>query len=201
MLEEISKALLPGDRILIEYPPEIRVEDMIWDSLMPFLTSKGSVAVVDFHGIGDIMFRNYLRHHVDMKYRELMRMKKRTKVFKIGAGTASYGEIVMEGKLSSNEEEFIKTYYRIVREMKILPLKPVAVLVFGIAEQIYLRGPGYLGPLLSAIGTIPIEDWPVVYFVNRGILEEKEVAFLEGLSSWIFKIGEEIEIIKGVELK
>ncbi|NPA47234.1 MAG: biotin synthase [Thermococci archaeon] len=201
MLEEISRALLPGDRILVEYPPELRIEDMIWGNLMPFLTSKGSVAVVDFHGIGDIMFRNYLRHHSDMRYRELMRIRERTKVFKVGAGTAGYGEVIMESKLSNDIEEFMKTYYKIVREMKTLPLKPIAVIVFGLAEQVYLQGSQYMLSMLSAIGTIPVEDWPSVYFVNQGILDRKEMAFLEGLASWIFRLREDgIERVKGVDV-
>lgn len=201
MFEEVSKALLPGDRILVEYPPEVRIEDMIWGSLMPFLTSRGSVAVVDFHGIGDIMFRNYLRHHSDMRYKELMRIRERTKVFKIGAGAAGYGEVVMESKLSKDIDEFMRTYYKIVQGMKTLPLKPVAVIVFGLAEQIYLRGPSYLLSLLSALATVPIEDWPSVYFINQDLLDKKEMAFLEDLVSWVFQVGEEgTRKVKGLDL-
>ncbi len=198
MLDEISRALLPGDRILLEYPPTVRIEDIIWDKLMPFLTSKGSVAVVDFHGIGDILFRNYLRHHSDMRYRELMRIKRRTHVFKIGAGTASYGEVVMEYKLSSDTEEFMRTYYKIVQGMKTLPLKPVAILVFGLGEQIYFQGPDYLISILSALGTIPIEDWPAIYLVNSALLDEKELAFLENLVPWVFRVQDgKVTQVKG----
>lgn len=190
--------LQPGDRVLVEYTPDITLRDLEWKEIMRSFVKDGTVIVFDFYGIGDIMFRNYLRTLAGRDYRGLIEAKRNIHVFKFGPGGASYGQLAAEEKVYSDTESFLRSYYSMIRRTLNLPQKPKYSFIFGLAEYLYFTGKSGLYNILHATSTIPLEDWVTFVFLNTEAVGHFERAILEEISSWVLVLKKEgVEVIKG----
>ncbi len=202
--EETSRLMhsfQPGDRVLMEYEAKLPISKIAWRyitrCILEILEDE-PIIIFDFYGIGDIMFRNYLRSISGEEYRQLIEAKRNIYIFKIGPGGASYGEIVGHERVYLDPESFLKGYYTMVQRVLSLPRKPRYAVVFGISEYLYFAGSSGLFNLINVISTIPIEDWVTIVLLNIDAVDEKQRAILEEISSWVVRLGEEgCEILKG----
>ncbi len=189
-----------GEIILVEYSPRVPLEEFAWEILAPSLAERGEVVVVDFLGVGSILFRNYERKTPGKEYRRLLELMKKLKVVQIGPSISNYGEVIESLVPSEDSKSFLKNYHTLINRIAKLPTKPDYMLVFGFAEHVYFGGDGVLRNLLTALATIPIEDWIVVAFINFEVLKPEQIAILEGVSSAAFRLtkeGIEIRKVKG----
>jgi len=186
-----------GEMILVEYSSRVPIEDVICSTLAPALVKKGDVVVVDFLGVGSLLFRNYERKVPGRRYSEILELMKKLKVIKIGPSTANYGELIEALVPSEDSKSFLKNYHTVINRIAKLPSKPEYMLVFGFGEYVYFGGNSVLKNLLTALATIPMEDWVVVAFLNFEVLKPEQIALLEGVSSAAFRITKDgIEIRK-----
>jgi len=189
-----------GEIILVEYSSRVPIEEFAWEVIAPSLVGRGEVVVVDFLGVGSLLFRNYERKAPGREYTKLLELIKRLKVVQIGPSTSNYGEVVETLVPSEDPKGFLKNYHTLVNRITKLPSKPDYMIVFGFAEHVYFGGDSVLRNLLTALATIPLEDWTVVAFINFEILKPEQVAILEEISSAAFRItkdGIEIRKVKG----
>lgn len=188
----------PGDRVLIEYTSDVPISKVMWENIIRHILDNETVIVFDFYGVGDIMFRNYLRSVVGREYKKLIGSKRNVYIFKIGPGGASYGEVVGQEKVYVDTENFLKAYYSMVHHALSLPRKPRYAVVFGLSEYLYFTGSSGLFNILNVISTIPIEDWVTVAPLNVDAIDPKQKALIEEISSWVIRAGEGgFEILKG----
>ncbi len=194
----LIRSFQPGDRVLLEYESKIPISQIVWRYITHYILEDEPTIIFDFYGIGDITFRNYLRSISGKEYRRLIESKKNIYIFKIGPGGASYGEVVGQEKVYTGTENFLKVYYTMIQRALSLPRKPKYAVVFGISEYLYFTGSSGLFNLINVISTIPIEDWTTIVLINIDVVDEKQRAILEEISSWVVRLKEEgCEIIKG----
>ncbi|ASJ03249.1 hypothetical protein A3L09_08275 [Thermococcus profundus] len=190
--------LQPGDRVLVEYTPDIGLGDFEWKEMVRAFVKDGTVVAFDFYGIGDLLFRNYIRSLGWKDYKDLIEAKKNIYVFKFGPGGASYGQLMGEEKIHSDTESFLRSYYSTIRRALNLPRKPKYSFILGLAEYLYFSGKDGLYNFLHATSTIPLEDWVTFIFLNVGAIGDPERAILEEISSWVLAFRKNgIEVIKG----
>ncbi|WP_456366214.1 DUF257 family protein [Thermococcus sp.] len=190
--------LEPGDRALIEYDPKAPVELLLWRDVVPQIVDESSLLVVDWYGIGDVLFRNYLRKAPGKEYQFLIEAKKKVYVFKVGPGHPSYGQKIGEEKVYTDPEDFMRAYYWMIRKAVNLPQKPRHLLILGLAEYVYFAGPQGLQNIIQVTSAIPVEDWITIVPVNRRVLSAAELGILEDIASHIAEFsGEEMRILKG----
>ncbi|WP_457752286.1 DUF257 family protein [Thermococcus sp.] len=186
-----------GEMILVEYSSRVPIEEIAWDMLAPAFMEKGDVVVVDFLGVGSLLFKNYERKLPGKDYSKILELMKRLKVIKVGPSTANYGEVIETLVPSDDSKSFLKNYHTLMNRIAKLPSKPEYMLVFGFAEHIYFGGEAVLKNLFTALATIPFEDWAVVAFINFEVLKPEQIALLEGISSAAFRVTKDgIEIRK-----
>ncbi|NJE85151.1 biotin synthase [Thermococcus sp. CX2] len=185
-----------GDIVMVEYPSVYPVEEFSWGLLIPMLVDRGVVVIGDFFGVGDLMFRNYIRRISGREYSRIIEIIKKIKVVKVGPGSASYGEVIEEVVPVYDSHSFLKNYHMVVNRMANCPAKPDYVLTFGLAQYIRFGGDEAMKAILTSISTIPMEDWIGIHFVNVDILSPEHLAMLEEVSSIVFYISKEGLIIK-----
>ncbi len=195
LLGEVDK----GEIILIEHSSRVPIEDLSWSVLMPSLTSRGGVVVLDFFGVGSLLFRNYERKAPGKDYKRLLETMKGLKVVQIGPSVVNYGEVLETIVPSEDSRNFLKNYHAVISRISKLPRKPKYMVVFGFGEYIYFGGDTILKNLLTALATIPLDDWAVLAFINVDVLKKEQLALLESISSAAFHItkgGIEIRKVK-----
>jgi hypothetical protein len=180
-----------GDTVLIEYESTYPIDEFSWGLLIPFLVGRDGVVVADFYGIGNLLFRNYVRKISGREYSELIGLMKRIKVVRIGPGSADYGEVVEEIAPSYEPHTFLKNYHTIISRMSRLPSKPEYFVTFGLGHYIHFGGDEAIKSLITAVSTIPMEDWVGVHFINENVMRKERLAMLEEVSSMIFHISRE----------
>ncbi len=189
--ELILGKVIRGDWVLLEYDPVYPMEGFAWGILMPALLERGNVVVADFFGVGDLLFRNYLRRVTGEEYSRAVDLFGRIRVFKIGPGMASYGEIVEEITPSYDPGAFLRNYHTIVSRMSRLPMKPDYFVTFGLGHYIHFGRDEALKSLLTAISTIPMEDWVGIHFVNTGVLDGHALSVIEGVTPFVIHLSTE----------
>jgi len=186
-----------GEIVLVEYSSRVPIEELAWEVLAPSLVERGDVVVVDFLGVGSLLFRNYERKAPGREYTKLLELMRKLKVVQIGPSTSNYGEVIETLVPSEDSKSFLKNYHTVINRIAKLPSKPEYMLVFGFAEHVYFSGAAVLKNLLTALATIPFEDWAVVAFINFEVMKPEQIAVLEGISSAAFRVTKDgIEIRK-----
>ncbi|ASI98940.1 DUF257 family protein [Thermococcus celer] len=189
-----------GDMVLIEYTSTYPLEEFSWGFLIPRLVKRGEIAIGDFFGVGDLLFRNYIRGAPVKAYSRVLELIKRIKIVKIGPGSASYGEVIDEVVPSYNPQDFLKNYHAIVNRMIHSPTKPEYFVTFGLAHYIRFGGDGAIKALITGISTIPMEDWASVHLINVDVLERAHLAMLEEIASMVFGLSKDgVTVKKGRE--
>ncbi|NJE60347.1 DUF257 family protein [Thermococcus sp. 21S7] len=190
-----------GDIVLIEYRSTYRIDGFAWGFVIPALARVGSIVIWDFFGIGNLLFKNYARKMKGEEYVRILELLKDVRIVKIGPGSISYGEVIEEVTPSYRVQDFIKNYYTTIQRMERLPLKPTHVITFGLANYINFGGNETLKHILTALSTIPMEDWATLNFVNVDILTAEQLAILEEIAAAVFFVSEDgIKIKKGGEI-
>ncbi|ASJ05886.1 DUF257 family protein [Thermococcus pacificus] len=179
-----------GDSVLIEYESTYPVEGFSWGFLIPALLERNGVVVADFFGVGDLLFRNYIRRVSGREYSRTIELMRNIKVVKIGPGSASYGGVFEEITPTYEPSTFLKNYHTIISKMSRLPSKPEYVVTFGLGHYIHFGDDDAIRSLITAVSTIPTEDWVGVHFINEGVMRREHLAMLEGISSMVFHVSE-----------
>lgn len=180
----------PGEVMLIEYSSTEFIEHLIWGKILPELSERGEVVVIDFYGIGDVFFRNYEKKAGSEDYLRILDIINRTKVIKIGTGSSSFGELIETFPISESSRDFLKKYYTAMNRIKNLPRKPEYVLVLGLSEYFHLHDePSKLRNFLLAFSTIPVYDWKILSFINVEIIRPEILSLLEEVSSAVFVVS------------
>ncbi len=189
-----------GSVILVEYSPTYQMERFSWGFLLPILMERGEVVVVDFFGVGDIMFRNYIRGIGGREYSKILELIKSLKIIKVGPGSCSYGGIIDEIVPTYDPQSALRSYYSMINKLVNSPTKPDYMVTFGLAMYLHFGGEGAIRSLLTWVTTLPVEDWAWVHLVNKGVLSEENLAILEELSSMVFQPSHgEVTVKKGGE--
>lgn len=189
-----------GDIVLIEYSPRYPIEEVSWGLVIPELIKTHNLVVADFFGVGNLLFKNYVRKLTGRRYRELLEVIKRIKVVKIGPGSISYGDVIDEIVPTYDPQGFLKDYYSILNKVGRLPYKPDYFVSFGLAHYIHFNRELAIRSILTSLTTIPMEEWVDVHFINFEILDRETLAMLEEVASIIIRASEEgIETKKGGE--
>ncbi len=190
-----------GDMIILEYPSTYPMERFSWGVLIPALMGKRNVVVVDFFGIGDVMFRNYVRGISGGEYSKTLEMIKELKVIKVGPGGGSCGEVIDEIVPTYEPQSALKSYHSVINRLVNSPTKPDYMVTFGLAMYLRFGGDGAIRSLLTGLSTLPVEDWAWVHLVNRNALPDETMAIIEEVSSMIFELsGDEVTVKKGGEV-
>jgi hypothetical protein len=191
-------SLQPGDRVLLEYGSLEGVEALLWGKLIPELIRESTVLAVDIYGVGDMLFRNYIRGAKISEYKSLIHAKKRIYVFKLGSGNPSYGLLVGDDKLYTKADDFLKTYHWMIRKALNLPEKPKFLVVFGVSEFFLFHERNALKNVLQATTAIPVEDWVTFIPLNISAVDRELTAVLEELSTHVVLLeGGELKLLKG----
>ncbi|ASJ16114.1 biotin synthase [Thermococcus chitonophagus] len=186
-----------GDVAIIEYPSTFPVHDLLWDSLVMNFIREFEVVIDDFFGIGDVLFRTYIRRISHDRYREVMeKVVGKVKAVKIGPGKISYSEIVEEIPLTYDLSEFIKLYYPGIREILAKSSKRVIFITVGLAEYLHFGGEKALETILLSRSVLPIEDWTSIYLINLDLAPEKSVAALEEISPLVIYTSNKGVLVK-----
>ncbi len=176
-----------GSVILVEYSPTYQMERFSWGFLLPILMERGEVVVVDFFGVGDIMFRNYIRGIGGREYSKILELIKSLKIIKVGPGGCSYGGVIDDVVPTYDPQSALRSYYSMINKLVNSPTKPDYMVTFGLAMYLHFGGEGAIRSLLTWVTTLPVEDWAWVHLVNKGVLSEENLAILEELSSMVFQ--------------
>ena len=185
-----------GDIVIVEYEPYYPVEDFSWGLLMPALVESGTV-VVDFFGVGNLLLRNYARRVSGRGYSRLIGLMKRIKVVKVGPGSASYGELLLEITPAYEPGPFLKNYHLIISRVSRLPSKPEYFITFGLGHYLHFGGDEAIKSILTGISTIPMEDWVGIHFVNEAVIRREHLAVLEEIASAVFRVSRDgITVLK-----
>ncbi|CAB49351.1 DUF257 family protein [Pyrococcus abyssi] len=186
-----------GDVVVIEYPSTFPVHEFLWDELIPTLIDEFEIVIDDFFGIGDVLFRTFLRRVPPKEYSEIMeRIIGKVKVIKIGPGKVSYSNVIEEIPLTYDLSEFIKLYYPGIREVIAKASRRVIFITVGLAEYLYFGGDNALQTILLSRSILPIEDWTSVYLVNVNLAPEKSIAALEEISPLVIYLSEKGTLVK-----
>ncbi len=186
-----------GDIMLIEYSSLYQIEKLAWGSIIPSLVQDSTLVVWDFFGVGNLLFKNYIRRCVKpIESVRLVEVLKKIKVVKIGPGTISYGEVIEEISPSYKSQEFIKNYYSTIQRMERLPLKPTHLVTFGISSYIAFGGEETIKNILMGLSTIPMEDWVTINFVNVDTIKRNHLAMLEEIATDVVFVSSEGIIVR-----
>ncbi len=185
-----------GDTVLIEYPPTYPLEEFSWGFLIPSLIERGEVVIGDFFGVGDLLFRNYIRRVSGRKYSDIIELIKKIKVVKIGPGSASYGEVIEEVVPVYDSHSFLKNYHTVINRMTHSPTKPEYFVTFGLSHYVHFGGDEAMKAIMTGISTIPMEDWVGIHFLNVDVLSRAHLAMLEEMASIVFQLSKEEVIVK-----
>ncbi|ASJ13082.1 MULTISPECIES: DUF257 family protein [Thermococcus] len=185
-----------GDTVLIEYPPTYPLGKFSWGFLIPSLIERGGVVIGDFFGIGDLLFRNYIRRVSGKEYSDIIELIKKIKVVKIGPGSASYGEVIEEVVPVYDSHSFLKNYHTVVNRMTHSPTKPEYFVTFGLSHYVHFGGDEAMKAIMTGISTIPMEDWVGIHFLNVDVLSRVHLAMLEEMASIVFQLSDEEVIVK-----
>jgi len=187
-----------GDVIIVEYSPTYSVERFAWGSLLPAIMSRKKVVVVDFFGIGDIMFRTYIRSIGGNEYSQILELIKGLKVIKVGPGGGSYGEVIDEIIPTYEPQTALRSYHSVINKLVNSPTKPDYMVTFGLAMYLHFGGDSAIRSLLAGLSMLPVEDWAWVHLVNQGALPEETMSILEEVSSRVFQLSHsEVTVKKG----
>lgn len=185
----------PGDFILVEYPSLYPLENLIWGELIPSLSNR-EILIDDFFGVGDLLFRDYLRKSSPEKYKVLMESTKKIKAIRIGPGRTSYASAVEEMPVTYEISEFMRNYYNALMKLSSPSTKVEYSITLDISQYIYFGGDKALRAILFTRSTLPFEDWTSIYFVNNDILDKQQIAVLRELASKSIKIRKEGNLYK-----
>ncbi|MCD6560108.1 biotin synthase [Thermococci archaeon] len=189
----IQKEIQTGDVVIIEYPSGYPMEEIVWGEVIPEISRENTVLIDDFFGIGDLMFRNYMRRLEPPEYRKIFKIVKNIKVVKIGPGRASYGKIVNEIPITYETQIFLDNYYLSINKIMKESTKPLYFVSIGVSEYIYFGKEKALQTLLTTRSFLPVEDWSSIYFLNRDMLPKEALAIMEDIASHIIEIKREGE--------
>ena len=189
----IQKEIQTGDVVIIEYPSGYPMEEIVWGEVIPEISRENTVLIDDFFGIGDLMFRNYMRRLEPPEYRKIFKIVKNIKVVKIGPGRASYGKIVNEIPITYETQIFLDNYYLSINKIMKERTKPLYFVSIGVSEYIYFGKEKALQTLLTTRSFLPVEDWSSIYFLNRDMLPKEALAIMEDIASHIIEIKREGE--------
>jgi hypothetical protein len=195
LAEFLKKHSTLGDFILVEYPSFYPLGDLVWGEIIPSFSSH-DILIDDFFGVGDLLFRDYLRKSSPQKYKEVMESTKRIKAIRIGPGRTSYASIVEEIPLTYEISEFMKSYYDALMKLSSHSAKVEYSITFGISQYIYFGKDKALRAILFTRSTLPFEDWTSIYFVNSDILDKQQIAVLRELASNSVRIQKEGTLYK-----
>ncbi|ASJ10013.1 biotin synthase [Thermococcus sp. P6] len=185
-----------GDNVIIEYGSSYPVEMFSWGFLVPALVERNGITVVDFFGVGSILFRNYVRKVSGSEYSRIIEFLKKIKVIKVGPGTVGYGEVIDERIPVYDPQTFLREYYAIVNRITRFPMKPGYLVTFGLSHYVHFGGDKAVKSLITGLTTIPMEDWVSVHLLNVDVLEPTHLAMLEEMAPVVFQLSDE-----GVTLK
>lgn len=185
----------PGDFILIEYPSLYPLETLIWGELIPSI-SGSEILIDDFFGVGDLLFRDYLRKSSPEKYKSLMESTKKIRAIRIGPGRTSYASVVEEMPVTYEISEFMRNYYNALMKLFSPSTKVEYSITLGISQYIYFGRDKALRAILFTRSTLPFEDWTSIYFVNNDILDKQQIAVLRELASNSVRIQKEGTLYK-----
>lgn len=156
-----------GDVAIIEYPSTFPIHEFLWGDLIPVLIDNFEIVIDDFFGLGDVLFRTYLRRIPPKRYPEVMeKIMGKIKAIKIGPGKISYTGTIEEIPLTYDLSEFIKLYYPGIREILTKSSKRVIFITVGLSEYLYFGGNEALKTVLLSRSILPIEDWTSIYLLN-----------------------------------
>lgn len=189
----IQKEIQTGDVVIIEYPSGYPMEEIVWGEVIPEISRENTVLIDDFFGIGDLMFRNYMRRLEPPEYKKIFKIVKNIKVVKIGPGRASYGKIVNEIPITYETQIFLDNYYLSINKIMKESTKPLYFVSIGVSEYIYFGKEKALQTLLTTRSFLPVEDWSSIYFLNRDMLPKEALAIMEDIASHIIEIKREGE--------
>ncbi|WP_087037885.1 DUF257 family protein [Thermococcus litoralis] len=195
LTEFLKTHTTPGDFILIEYPSLYPLETLIWGELIPSLSNR-EILIDDFFGVGDLLFRDYLRKSSPEKYKGLMESTKKIRAIRIGPGRTSYASVVEEMPVTYEISEFMRNYYNALMKLFSPSTKVEYSITLGISQYIYFGKDKALRAILFTRSTLPFEDWTSIYFVNNDILDKQQIAVLRELASKSIKIRKEGTLYK-----
>ncbi|WP_297507947.1 DUF257 family protein [Thermococcus sp.] len=181
---------LRGDVVIIEYSSLTPVERTAWGKLVPLLKANGNLVITDFFGIGDTLFRKYLRRLPGKAYSEFVELIKDIKVIKIGPGATTYGEILDEMVPTYDPHIFLKNYHAIMSRISRLPQKPKFLLSFGLSHYARFNPDGALKSIITAVTNIPMEDLIGVHLVNKDILTRENLAVFEEIATFVLDVSD-----------
>ena len=190
ILEFLKKNVSLGDFVIVEYPSSYSLAKLLWGGLIPEIPQE-EVLIDDFFGIGDLLFRDYLRKASPEEYKKAIEATKKIRAIRIGPGRTSYASIVEEIPITYNVSEFMRSYYNALMNLFSVSAKVEYSITVGISQYLYFGGEKALRAILFTRSTLPFEDWSSIYFVNSDILDEKQLAVLRELASWQLKIEKE----------
>jgi len=197
-VDRLLALLQPGDRVIIEYEPLADGEGVIWGSIISAMLNEGDITVIDIYGVGDIMFRNYVRLAAGKEYRKFIEGKKHIHVFKVGPGNPSYGEVLGEEKVYSGTENFMKAYYWMMRRALRVPRRPRYLVIFGISEYLHFTGDSGLYNLLYVTSSLPVEDFVTIVPLNIRAIDPKVLAVVENVASHVISLTDgSLRMLKG----
>ena len=186
-----------GDVVIMEYSPRIPIERTAWGKVVPLLKANGNLVIVDFFGIGDALFRKYLRRLPGKDYSEFVEMVRDIGVIKVGPGATTYGEILDEFVPTYDPHIFLKSYYAVMSRITRLPQKPKYIVSFGLSHYVYFNPEGAVKSLTTAITNLPIEDMIGVHFLNTDVISRGELAIIEEAATFVLEIsGEGFSVLK-----
>lgn len=186
-----------GDVVIMEYSPRIPIERTAWGKVVPLLKANGNLVIVDFFGIGDALFRKYLRRLPGKDYSEFVEMVRDIGVIKVGPGATTYGEILDEFVPTYDPHIFLKNYYAVMSRITRLPQKPKYIVSFGLSHYVYFNPEGAVKSLTTAITNLPIEDMIGVHFLNTDVISRGELAIIEEAATFVLEIsGEGFSVLK-----
>lgn len=187
----IRKEIQTGDVVIIEYPSGYPMEEIVWGEVIPEISKENTVLIDDFFGIGDLMFRNYVRRLEPPEYKKIFKIVKNIKVVKIGPGRASYGKIVNEIPITYETQIFLDNYYLSINKIMKESIKPLYFVSIGVSEYIYFGKEKALQTLLTTRSFLPVEDWSSIYFLNKDMLSKEALAIMEDMASHVIDIKRE----------
>ncbi|USS40645.1 DUF257 domain-containing protein [Thermococcus aggregans] len=179
-----------GDLVIVEYPSTYPLENLVWGELVPSLSGH-EILIDDFFGVGDLLFRDYIRKSPPEKYKLLMELTKRIKAIRIGPGRTSYASIVEEIPTTYDIPEFMKNYYDALTKISSPSTKIEYLMTLGISQYVYFGGDRALRAILFTRSMLPFEDWTSIYFVNSDIMNKQQIAIFRELASKVIKVKKE----------
>jgi len=189
-----------GDVVIIEYSSRTPVEITAWGKVIPLLKANGNLVIVDFFGIGDAMFRKYLRRLPGKKYSEFVELVRDIGIIKIGPGATTYGEVLDEFVPTYDPSIFLKNYHAVMSRISRLPQKPKYLVSFGLSHYVHFNPEGAIKSIITATTSLPMEELIGVHFVNTDIISRSELAIVEEAATLILEVSRNgFSVLKGDE--